>query len=205
MDEEERKARRRTRARELRAIANKARPNLFGTKLWDEGEERLYTDEEREFLHACDRFRERYHRRFLYATDYLEIIKELGYKKEIFEMPSVVLGQPLASGGQNILSGCACPWSGQAPSPVGGVQLRWMVGVSGANCYISLSGGMTVTSGQMFLSGGAASGLLDGMVMTPGDSYYIPHIATGPSGFLSIYALCDGPASGIGRLYWERF
>jgi hypothetical protein len=64
---------------------------------------------------------------------------------------------------------------------------------------------MTITSGQMFLSGGPNSGLSDGMILAPGDSYFVPKIACGNSGFLNIYALCDVAASGIGRLYFEIF
>lgn len=115
-------------------------------------------------------------------------------------MPSLLLGQPLASGAQIIVSGF--PWSGQIV-PQGGVQLRWVS--SGGNAYIGLSGAMTITSGAMFLSGGPNSGLLDGMVMAPGDSYFVPRSATGLSGRLNIFALCDGVASGIGRLFFEVF
>lgn len=43
--------------------------------------ERLYTDEEREFLSAVDAYRKRYGHRFLNACDYLEIVKSLGYRK----------------------------------------------------------------------------------------------------------------------------
>ncbi len=118
----------------------------------------------------------------------------------------MILGNPLASGATPILSGW--PWSGRPAKPVGGVQIRWIS--SGGNCYIALSGNpilsggfMTLTSGQMYLSGGANSGLLDGMPLAPGDSYFVPRLATGLSGQLSIFAICDQAASGIGRLYWE--
>lgn len=113
-------------------------------------------------------------------------------------MPSILIGNPLASGPQIIVSGN--PWSGHI-TPVGGVQLRWDKNASG-NCYIGLSGAMTVTSGGMFLSGG---GLLDGMQISPGDAYWIPRIGTGISGSISIYAGCDATASGQGRLYYEIF
>lgn len=116
-------------------------------------------------------------------------------------MPSIVLGQPRASGPQLVMSGC--PWSGQPLSPVGGVQLLWVS--SGGNAYIGLSGNVTITSGQMALSGGANSGLSDGMMMPPGGGYFVPRMATGPSGQLQIYAWCDGNASGVGRLFFERY
>lgn len=43
--------------------------------------ERRYDDEEREFLAAAELHRERYHRRFLQACDYLHVLKSLGYSK----------------------------------------------------------------------------------------------------------------------------
>lgn len=116
-------------------------------------------------------------------------------------MPSLVLGQPLASGPQIIVSGN--PWSGLAPTPVGGIQFRWIS--SGGNAYIGLSGGMTINSGQMFLSGGPNSGLLDGFPLAPGDGYFIPKLAFPLSGTYNVYAMCDQVASGVGRLYFERF
>lgn len=93
-------------------------------------------------------------------------------------------------------------WSGQGtPHPIGGVQLTLSPTASG-NAYVSLSGGGTVNSGGMFLSGG---GLLDGMVMTPGAGYFIPKIGCGVSGTLQIYATCDAAGSGQSRLFWECF
>lgn len=114
-------------------------------------------------------------------------------------MPSTLLGNPLASGAQIIVSGN--PWSGQNPRPQGGIQLRLSPTASG-NAYVGLSGGMTVTSGGMFLSGG---GLLDGMVMAAGDSYWIPRIGTGQSGSYNVYAQVDAAASGQARLHYEIF
>jgi hypothetical protein len=113
-------------------------------------------------------------------------------------MPSVIVGNPALSGAQIVVSGF--PWSGQI-RPVGGVQLRWSSTASG-NCFIGLSGGTTVTSGGMFLSGG---GLLDGMLLTPGDGYWVPRIGTGLSGNLTIYAQCEPAASGQGRLFYEVY
>ena len=111
-------------------------------------------------------------------------------------MPSVILGNPLASGAQIVVSGNV--FSGRL-APVGGVQLAWDRNASG-NVYIGLSGGMTVNSGGMFLSGG---GLLDGMQVGPGGVYFIPKIALATSGAVTIYAQCDAACSGVSRLYWE--
>lgn len=95
-----------------------------------------------------------------------------------------------------------------------GVQLRWIS--SGGNCYVAMSGGgpplsggfMTITSGQMALSGGASSGMLDGMLLGPGDKYFIEpavlsNVANTTSGAFNLYALADLAASGVGRLYFE--
>lgn len=109
-------------------------------------------------------------------------------------MPSILLGNQ--SGGQILVSGN--PWSGSI-RPQGGVQLRLARNASG-NAYIGLSGGVTISSGGFLQSGG---GLLDGMIMGPGDSYFIPRIGTGVSGAFSIYAAGDAAVSGQGRLYWE--
>ncbi len=127
-------------------------------------------------------------------------------------MPSVLLGNPLASGATTVIAGN--PYSGEL-RPQGGIQLRWIS--SGGNCYIAFSGGgpplsgavMTINSGGLSLSGGCASGMLDGMPMAPGDVYWIPAIAitkTGPtSGQFNLFALADQAASGIGRLFFEVF
>lgn len=127
-------------------------------------------------------------------------------------MPSLILGNPPASGAQLIFSGNLL--SGRL-TPAGGIQLRWLT-VSG-NAYIStsLSGGgpplsgafMTINSGQLLLSGGILSGLLDGTPMTPGDGLFVPMqqlptLRAGPvSGTITLWALCDLGASGVGRLY----
>lgn len=113
-------------------------------------------------------------------------------------MPSTILGQPHASGPQAIVSGN--PYSGQLV-PVGGIQLRWHPQASGY-CYVGLSGNMTLNSGGAFLSGGGVS---DGMVLSPGDPYFIPKIAFRTSGQFNVYAYCDQAASGQGRLYWEIY
>lgn len=115
-------------------------------------------------------------------------------------MPSILLGNPLASGAQQIISGF--PWSGRAQYPVGGVQFKVDKNCSG-NIYIGLSGGMHIGSGGMFLSGN--SGLLDGMQLGPGDGYFVPRLATGPSGNLNIWAFTDPACSGQARLYYEIY
>ncbi len=121
-------------------------------------------------------------------------------------MPSVVVG--FASGGTLILSGN--PWSGIGKAGVltGGVQLRmerFPVSASGS-IFIALSGGMNINSGQYTASGGPYSGgMLDGMQLTPGDTYFVPKLAFGQSGvFCNLYAMPDNLGSGA-RLYFEFF
>lgn len=113
-------------------------------------------------------------------------------------MASTIIGNPLASGPQQIVSGN--PWSGQ-PGPVGGVQLYLDPTASG-KVYVGLSGTMTLTSGGMFLSGG---GLNDGVPMAPGNSYFIPKMAFPVSGSYNIYVRHDATCSGQARLWYERF
>ncbi len=128
-------------------------------------------------------------------------------------MPSILIGQPYLSGAVTVISGN--PWSGKL-EPAGGIQLRWIS--SGGNCYIALSGGgpplsggfMTINSGTFPLSGGGASGLLDGMPMAPGDAYFVPRSALGSrdgqtSGRFNLFALADATASGVGRLFYEIY
>ena len=43
--------------------------------------ERVYDGDESEFLRACDEFRTRTGKRFLYASDYLFVLKSLGYSR----------------------------------------------------------------------------------------------------------------------------
>jgi hypothetical protein len=126
-------------------------------------------------------------------------------------MPSVVIGQPVLSGAAVVISGN--PWSGHF-TPVGSIMFRWVS--SGGNVYLALSGGgpplsgnfMTINSGGFALSGGCLSGMLDGILIAPGDTYTIPKIAlptTGPSsGSINVFALNDNSSSG-GRLYFESF
>lgn len=113
-------------------------------------------------------------------------------------MPSVLIGNPLASGPQIIVSGN--PWSGRVV-PQGGIQFRLAREASG-NVYLGWSGNITLNSGGMFLSGG---GLADGMQIGPGDAYFVPRIAFETSGALNVYARHDAAVSGQGRLYYDVY
>jgi hypothetical protein len=44
------------------------------------GEERDFTEEETTFLRAVEAYRSRHHRRYLTATEYLHVLKSLGYR-----------------------------------------------------------------------------------------------------------------------------
>jgi hypothetical protein len=48
---------------------------------WMTIQSRIYDDEQREFLAACDRHRRQKHKVFLTATDFLEVLKSLGYQR----------------------------------------------------------------------------------------------------------------------------
>lgn len=111
-------------------------------------------------------------------------------------MPSVLLTNQ--SGGQNILSGWV---SGHPLQPVGGVQLR-LSPIASGNAYVGLSGTVAITSGNM---SGTMSGGLDGMIMKPGDTYFIPKLACGLSGNLTVQVATDAAASGQGRMFFEVF
>ncbi len=113
-------------------------------------------------------------------------------------MPSTIVGNPLLSGGQLLISGVF--WSGSV-RPVGGVQLVLDPSSSG-NVYVGLSGSVTLTSGGMFLSGG---GVNDGVLMAPGAAYYIPKSALPYSGAVNVYVRHDAACSGQARLYYEIF
>jgi hypothetical protein len=120
-------------------------------------------------------------------------------------MPSTLLGYPLASGPQPLVSGC--PWSGLYPEPFAFVNLKLDTS-AGGRAYVCLSGGVSggagnphLNSGGTFLSG---SGLLDGYLMSPGDVYQVARRSCSyVSGQLSIFAYCDAAASGVARMYWE--
>lgn len=91
-------------------------------------------------------------------------------------------------------------WSGNnAFHPYGGVQLKTAPYNSG-NVYIGLSGGVTIASGGFMLSGVNTT---DGMIMGPGDSYFVPKLAMQNSGIFNIYAGCDAACSGQGRVFYE--
>jgi hypothetical protein len=113
-------------------------------------------------------------------------------------MPSALLGNPLASGPQLLFSGN--PYSGGHPFPQGGVQVRLHPNASG-NAYVGFSGNLTLTSGGFFLSG--SLGYADGMILGPGDSYFVPKIACGISGQLSIFVLADAACSGQARIFFD--
>ena len=113
-------------------------------------------------------------------------------------MPSTILGNPLASGPQQLISGNF--WSGRN-GPVGGIQLVLYPDASGL-AYVGFSGGLTQNSGGFFMSGG---GLLDGIPIVPGVPYFVPKMAISPSGTCNIYIRCDAACSGQARLGWEAF
>lgn len=122
-------------------------------------------------------------------------------------MPSVVIGNPVASGGVQIIGQSGQPWpfSGMAATPVGGIQLRFISLLPGSGlCFIGFSGNVSINSGGFQLSGGANSGMNDGMPLRDGDSFFVPRMACGNSGNLSIFAIGDASASG-GRLYWQAY
>lgn len=133
-------------------------------------------------------------------------------------MPSFILGQPPASGGQPIFSGF--PFSGRY-GVTGGIQIRIDKSTSG-NVYLYLSGayvhpasgGPLLNSGGMFLSGGISGfpqsglGIMDPTtVLYPGDGFFIPRLAinTLSGGIGGPCMLHDAAVSGQGRVYWEAF
>ena len=113
-------------------------------------------------------------------------------------MPSFVIGK--RSGGDLLISGN--PWSGTV-LPRGGIQFRLDKNASGC-AYIALSGGMTINSGGLFLSG--QSGMLDGMQLGPGDAYFMPVSDLDPrrfSGNFRVWVDCDPSCSGQARMYYD--
>jgi hypothetical protein len=80
--------------------------------------------------------------------------------------------------------------------------------------YVALSGNVTIKSG-VGLSGW--TGAMDGMPLAPGDSYFIPRLATGGSsgtiasggGFsgqtppFNVWVTTESTGSGQNRLFWE--
>lgn len=112
-------------------------------------------------------------------------------------MPSIILGNPLASGPVQIVSGN--PWSGSF-RPVTGIQLVLDRSASGS-IYVGLSGNVTMTSGGFYLSG--TLGLNDGLQIQPGGAYFIPKGAL-ISGQYNVFVWHDAACSGQARLYYER-
>ncbi len=121
-------------------------------------------------------------------------------------MPSIQLSNQ--SGGQPLWSGN--PYSGKI-IPVGGIQLVWDKSASG-NVYVALSGKMTINSGG-FNGGGLpdGSGMMDGIPIFPGGTYYVPKLGTGlsgtagvSSGYPGVRVMCDDAASG-NRLWYEVY
>ena len=112
-------------------------------------------------------------------------------------MPSTIVG--FVSGGQPLCSGN--PWSGMI-APVGGVQLKLGYNASGP-VYVGVvlglnSGGITITSGGAFSSGGIS----DGYEIRPGDDYFVPNLLC--SGQVNkIVATTPAAISGMCRLFWE--
>ena len=116
-------------------------------------------------------------------------------------MPSILLGWDYTNSGgaQIVVSGN--PWSGSV-FPVGGIQLGWSPQASG-NCYVGLSGNILMTSGGV--GANTLSGYLDGFLIGPGLSYFIPRVRFPLSGVFNIYAFCDAACSGQGRLSFDAF
>jgi hypothetical protein len=113
-------------------------------------------------------------------------------------MPSYLISN--RSGGDLLWSGA--PYSG-TPSPVGGIYVTLDSTASG-NAYIAYSGGITVRSGGVWLSGTAGS--LDGVPVFPGGSFMIPEIAIRKvSGNVNVYVQTDPAGSGQARLYYEVY
>lgn len=112
-------------------------------------------------------------------------------------MPSLIVGQPLASGPIQIISGN--PWSG-GRHPITGIQL--VLDRSASGCvYVGFSGNVTMTSGGFFLSG--SIGINDGLQLAPGAAYFVPKGAL-ISGQYNVYVWHDAACSGQARLYFER-
>lgn len=113
-------------------------------------------------------------------------------------MPSIMLGNPVASGPQIVVSGNA--FSGATPPPlIGGVMMKLPNTASG-NVYVSAYSGVTMNSGGFFLSGG---GLFDGYLIQPGQEYFLPKSKFPISGILNVYVWADGACSGQSRFYYE--
>lgn len=116
-------------------------------------------------------------------------------------MAGILVGQPLASGAQQVIVGN--PFSGSI-HPVTGVQLKLASEASGS-VYVGIqqSGIVTVNSGGYQLSGSTA-GINDGYQLGPGQTYFIPKGALNQaSGYWPIFVRHDATCSGQARLYYE--
>jgi hypothetical protein len=112
-------------------------------------------------------------------------------------MPSTIIGAQ--SGGVSLVSGRF--FSG-AIWPIGGLQLIADRNNSGA-VFVALSGNVTISSGGGLGSGG----MLDGLPLYPGDSYFVPKFAISgnlaTSGTAIVTVTVAAGVSGFCRLYWE--
>ncbi len=123
-------------------------------------------------------------------------------------MPSLLMSNQ--SGGQPLWSGN--PYSGHI-IPVGGIQLV-LDNMASGNAYVALSGKMTVNSGGFSAASFSdGSGMMDGIPIFPGGTYYIPRLGCGTSGTMGVTnnsgytgprVMCDPEASGK-RLWWEVY
>lgn len=114
-------------------------------------------------------------------------------------MPSYIIGNPLASGPQQVL--ITNPWSGRFPPYVGGVRVHLDRGSSGA-VYLCFSGNGTMNSGGAQLSGG---GDLDGYQINPGADLFVPASRLNKnltlSGNYPLFFWFDAACSGQARIY----
>ena len=117
-------------------------------------------------------------------------------------MPSILVGQPVASGPQQVIIGN--PFSGSI-HPIGGILFTLDYTASGAVYMgINASGTVTLTSGGFFLSGNTP-GINDGFQIKPGATYFVHKTAMTQwaSGVWPIYIRHDAACSGQARLYYE--
>lgn len=113
-------------------------------------------------------------------------------------MSSILIGNPIASGPQQVFSGNF--WSGFKNGPIGSVKFKLSSDASGS-VYLGFSGNVTLTSGSFFLSGGGRN---DGFGLARGETLDVPkmHLL---SGNLNVFAWHDAACSGQARLYWQSF
>jgi hypothetical protein len=135
----------------------------------------------------------------------------------------MVVGYVAGSGFSPLISGFGTYASGRT-IPGGGLQIIADPSNSGS-IYVSLSGafvfsgqvgllvssgGPTISSGAMPLSGGISSGLMDGLKLNPGASFLVPKIciqnALGGTGSGTLQVCLGSDTAGSGaysRVYWE--